>query len=105
MALLTPAQTVEMLRLTGGEIVVDTLAAETSYGHFDQVPVQVAEGEYGQVITTEPSVVVAAGIFTNITARKGVGRALTVGGTAWVIRDITAADPDGGTIRLLLAEA
>jgi len=105
MALLTPAQNVTMLRMTGGEVVVDTVAAETSYGHFDQVPVQVVEGEYGQVITTEPSVVVAAGIFTNIGPRKGVGRAITVGGVAWVIRDITAADPDGGTIRLLLAEA
>ena len=105
MALLTPAQTATMLRHTGGEVVVDTLAAQSSYGHFDQVPVQVADGQYGQVITTEPSVVVAAGVFTNITARKGIGRAITVGGVSWVIRDITAADPDGGTIRLMLAEA
>lgn len=105
MALLTPAQNVTMLRMTGGEVVVDTLAAQTSYGHFDQVPVEVAEGEYGRVITTKPSVVVAAGIFTNITARKGVGRAITVGGTAWVIADIVPADADGGTIRLMLAEA
>jgi hypothetical protein len=105
MSLLSPAQTVTMLQRTGGDVVVDTAASESSYGHFDQVPVEVASGEYGQVITTEPSVVVAAGIFTNITARKGIGRALTVGGVSWVIRDITAADPDGGTIRLLLAEA
>jgi hypothetical protein len=105
MALFSPAMNATLLRVTGGEVVIDTASSESTHGHFDRVPVQVVEGEYGQVITTEPSVVVPAGVLTHIGPRKGVGRAITVDGAAWVVRSITAGDEDGGTIRLMLAEA
>ena len=105
MALFSPSANAALLRATGGEVVVDTATGEFTHGHYDQVPVELAEGEYGRVLSTAPSVVVASGIFTHITHRKGVGRSITVDGTAWVIRDIQPGDEDGGTIRLMLAEA
>lgn len=105
MALLTPAQNVAMLRMTGGEVVVDTASGESSYGHFEELPVTVFESaEYGEVLESGPSVVIVKGAFTHIGVRTGVDRAITVGGDAYQIRRPLSAAKDGGLLRLMLAE-
>lgn len=101
--LITAAMTVSLLQATGGVAVV--VGAQTTYGHYERVPWETGgEGGAG-TLTTHPSVVIADGILTAVGPRKGIGTAITVNGTAWVIRDILPGDPDGGTLRLMLAES
>lgn len=105
MTLLSTSLQVSMLRATGAVAVVDTVASESSYGHFEESSEHLMEEGYGAVLASSPSVVVVNGAFTNIGPRKGVDRSVTVGGTSYTIRDILPGDRDGGLLRLMLLEA
>ena len=106
MALQTATQIESDIKVTGGETV--TNGGETTYGHFDRVPVEAGEGQGGYgggVLTTEPSVVIADGRLSNFGPRKGIGATVVVDGTSWLVSNIVPADEDGGTIRLMLQES
>ncbi len=96
-----------MLRTTGGETI--TNGGESSSGHCERVPTEEGEGAGGYgggILSTTPSAVIEAEAFTNIGPRKGIGQAVVIDGTdTWEIYEIVPADPDGGTIRLLLKTA
>ena len=107
MGLLTGATAEAMLRATGGETI--TNGGESSWCHFERVPIETGEdagGYGGGILSTTPSAVIAEDRFTNIGPRKGIGQEVLIDGTdTWEIYDIVPADPDGGTIRLLLKTA
>ena len=103
--MLSVATQVSMIQATGGVAVVDTASGESSYGHFEELPVTLFESaDYGQVQESGPSVVIVKGAFTHIGPRTGIDRYITVDGDAYQIRRPLAADTDGGIIRLMLAE-
>ena len=104
--MLTGATAEAMLRATGG--VTITNGGDSSWCHFERVPLEVGEdagGYGGGILTTQPSAVIAEDRFTNIGPRDGIGQEVVVDGDTWEIYDIVAADPDGGTIRLMLKTA
>jgi hypothetical protein len=92
-----------MLRVTGGNVVAE--GSDTTSGHFEQIPIEEAEGAggyIGGVITTAPSVVIADGSLSNVGPRTGIGLTITVDGTSWEITNIIPVDADGATYRLML---
>ena len=107
MGLLTGATAAAMLRTTGGETI--TNGGESSDCHFERVPVEVGEdsgGYGGGILSTTTSAVIESEAFTNIGPRKGIGQEVVINGVdTWEIYEIVPADPDGGTIRLMLKTA
>lgn len=103
MTLLATTTANAMIKATGGEVV--TQGSDAGYGHFERVPITEAEGAGGYaggILTTQPSVIIADGIFSNLGPRTGIGLNVVVAGVTWQIDDIVPEDADGGTFRLML---
>jgi hypothetical protein len=88
----------DMLEATGGVPIAK--GGVSSWGHFDVVPLEAHEQP--GVLTSSPSLVVPAGILPGVSASSGIDEAVEVDGVEWWIWDVQPADPDGGTLRLLL---
>lgn len=105
--MMTPAQIERNLKRTGGKTVVK--GAETTYGHLGKVPMEAAVGESGagRVLTSNRSVLIAAGTLTGITDKSGIGDSLTVDGLNYVIIAIAVPDndADGDLLELVLRRA
>ena len=107
MSLLVGATAEALLKATGGETI--TNGGESSWCHFERIPVEEGGGGAGYipgVLSTLPSAVIAEDRFTNIGPRKGIGEQVVINAVdTWEVFDIVVADEDGGTIRLLLKTA
>lgn len=95
----TVADVERRIRKTGGKPVV--YAGESSYGHFE-APGEVVLAEDGRagVISTDPSVVIATGVFT---APLSTEELITVDETAYQIRQSLPFE-DGALTRIWLME-
>lgn len=103
MGLLTGATAVAMIKATGGEVV--TQDGDSTYGHFERVPITEGEdaaGYVGGTLTTHPSVMIIDGTLSNVTAKEGIGLTVAVAGVDWEITDIVPIDQDGADYRLML---
>ncbi len=105
MTLLAGSTAEAMIQATGGVVV--TNGGDSTYGHFERIPLVEADdagGYVGGILTTQPSVVVAEGMLpTNFpTARQGIGQTVVVDGESWQVYDIVPVDIDGGTVRFML---
>lgn len=98
------AQNVALIRATGGVEVAK--GTESTFGHKRDAPVTVALGDdgSGRVLAADLRVVIAAGTLTGITARDGIGDALTVDGESVTVIDIVTPDgeEDGDMLELIL---
>lgn len=98
-----------MLQATPGSFVL-THGAETTYAHFDEVPVELLGRDGRGNLTTEPTAVIASGSLTSINKATGIGESVTTtdapgyaGAVTWEVVHVEPGDEDGGTIRLVLA--
>lgn len=99
---LLPTATHEKFLKIGGVTVVD--GTESTNGH-ERTETFEAEGPGGGIVLmTQRTVVIAKGSLTNVDPENGVGRAITVDGTARTITGITTREGNPALLELLLAD-
>jgi len=102
-ALLTSQDLERMLERTGGVPV--THGGDSTFGHFERVPMEVGAGDYvGGLLTTAPSVVIADGRLSGIGPRTGIDETVVVDGDSWRVADIQPGSDEGLLLRLMLTE-
>lgn len=105
MSLLTAAETEQMLRDTGGVTVVK--GTVTTYGHVEEGPTEVLEGDggrYGTVLLGDLSVVIANGILAGVSPKTGIDEEITVDDEdCTIIRVVPPRnEPSGDVLHLVL---